>query len=305
MSPALVNGSGGGGGGSTGALTLRRGPIAAEFQGPGPAAVALPSTIGKSTSESTKGRAPAFSFGIRHNPGKTSLGPGPGQYNVARLHHKGKDDGPAPSISGRPKESKHDITPAPGDYNPEKGGKFIGESSPSFTFGAKVKDERKDNLPDTHNLFSIVAMSSRHDVVAAESINLLNSFFVWALFCVGDSCRVVPRDAIPRPAPNAYSLPPALGTGLAPAFSISGRGKSPIDERVLNPGPGAYESGNQDKYKARSPSYSISSRTNIPTDQTQKPGPGAHSPEKIKQESSPAHTFGVKHSPYLGKLKGL
>lgn len=46
MSPALVNGSGGGGGGSTGALTLRRGPIAAEFQGPGPAAVALPSTIG-------------------------------------------------------------------------------------------------------------------------------------------------------------------------------------------------------------------------------------------------------------------
>ncbi|XP_045026597.1 outer dense fiber protein 3-B isoform X2 [Daphnia magna] len=251
MSPALVNGSGGGGGGSTGALTLRRGPIAAEFQGPGPAAVALPSTIGKSTSESTKGRAPAFSFGIRHNPGKTSLGPGPGQYNVARLHHK--DDGPAPSISGRPKESKHDITPAPGDYNPEKGGKFVGESSPSFTFGAKVKDERKDNLP----------------------------------------------------APNAYSLPPALGTGLAPAFSISGRGKLPIDERVLNPGPGAYESGNQDKYKARSPSYSISSRTNIPTDQTQKPGPGAHSPEKIKQESSPAHTFGVKHSPYLGKLKGL
>lgn len=190
-----------------------------------------------------------------------------------------------------------------------------------------------------------------------------------------------------RAAPNAYSLPPALGTGLAPAFSISGRGKSPIDERVLNPGPGAYESGNQDKYKARSPSYSISSRTNIPTDQTQKPGPGAHSPEKvrltlfklhlsqtfflsrkllnpdplflplkpihpypsvftelappnsldrnnstftasnsscsaapcfcisflfdryhqiqIKQESSPAHTFGMKHSPYLGKLKGL
>lgn len=112
----------------------------------------------------------------------------------------------------------------------------------------------------------------------------MKSFFVWAIFCIGDSCRATPRDAILllRPAPNAYSLPPALGTGLAPAFSISGRGKSPIDERVLNPGPGAYESGNQDKYKARSPSYSISSRTNIPTDQTQKPGPGAHSPEKVR-----------------------
>lgn len=53
MSPALVNGSGGGGGGSTGALTLRRGPIAAEFQGPGPAAVSLPSTIGKNNNNST------------------------------------------------------------------------------------------------------------------------------------------------------------------------------------------------------------------------------------------------------------
>lgn len=258
MSPALVNGHVGGGGGSANAggglysSTQRRGPIAAEFQGPGPAAVALPSTIGKNSSESTKGRAPAFSFGVRYNQGRTTLGPGPGQYNVARLHHKGKDDGPAPSLSGRPKEEKKEITPAPGAYSPEKGEKFVSESAPSFTFGAKVKSDRQDNLP----------------------------------------------------APNAYSLPPALGTGLAPAFSISGRGKSPMDERVLNPGPGAYESGNPDKYKFRSPSYSISSRTNIPTDQTQKPGPGAHSPEKIKLESSPAHTFGVKHSPYLGKLKG-
>ena len=82
-------------------------------------------------------------------------------------------------------------------------------------------------------------------------------------------------------APNAYSLPPALGTGLSPAFSMSGRGKVPVDERVLNPGPGQYESGCPDQYKARSPSYSISGRTHIPTDQTQKPGPGAHSPEKV------------------------
>lgn len=52
MSPALVNGHVGSGGGSTGAFALsqRRGPIAAEFQGPGPAAVALPSTIGKKPS---------------------------------------------------------------------------------------------------------------------------------------------------------------------------------------------------------------------------------------------------------------
>lgn len=52
--PALVNGTGGGSGnvGSAGGgpfgSSHRRGPIAAEFQGPGPAAVALPSTIGTS-----------------------------------------------------------------------------------------------------------------------------------------------------------------------------------------------------------------------------------------------------------------
>ena len=54
--PALVNGTGGGSGnvGSAGGgpfgSSHRRGPIAAEFQGPGPAAVALPSTIGTSSS---------------------------------------------------------------------------------------------------------------------------------------------------------------------------------------------------------------------------------------------------------------
>lgn len=34
-----------------------------------------------------------------------------------------------------------------GAYSPEKGEKFVGESSPSFTFGAKAKGERQDNLP--------------------------------------------------------------------------------------------------------------------------------------------------------------
>ena len=43
MSPALTNGNPHS---ATFAPSQRRGPIAAEFQGPGPAAVALPSTIG-------------------------------------------------------------------------------------------------------------------------------------------------------------------------------------------------------------------------------------------------------------------
>ena len=34
-----------------------------------------------------------------------------------------------------------------GAYSPEKGEKFVAEKSPSFTFGAKVKSDRHDNLP--------------------------------------------------------------------------------------------------------------------------------------------------------------
>ena len=60
---------------------------------------------------------------------------------------QGKDDGPAPSLSGRPRESKQDFTPAPGAYSPEKGIKFVNESSPSYTFGAKVQNEKPDNKP--------------------------------------------------------------------------------------------------------------------------------------------------------------
>jgi len=46
--------------------TKRRGPIAAEFQGPGPAAIGLPSLFGNiNIKESSKARAPAYTFGNR------------------------------------------------------------------------------------------------------------------------------------------------------------------------------------------------------------------------------------------------
>ena len=47
------------------------------------------------------------------------------------------------------------------------------------------------------------------------------------------------------------------------------------------PGPGAYSWGSPDVYRYRSPIYSITARNSIPGDSTMKPGPGAHSPEKV------------------------
>lgn len=44
---------------------------------------------GTNVLESKTGRAPAFSFGARHNGKLDSAGPGPGQYNVTGLSAKG------------------------------------------------------------------------------------------------------------------------------------------------------------------------------------------------------------------------
>lgn len=46
---------------------------------------------GKRTSESKTERAPAFSFGARHNGKLDTIGPGPGQYNITGLSAKGKN----------------------------------------------------------------------------------------------------------------------------------------------------------------------------------------------------------------------
>ncbi|GLG92704.1 uncharacterized protein GBIM_00314 [Gryllus bimaculatus] len=111
------------------------------------------------------------------------------------------------------------------------------------------------------------------------------------------------------PAPNVYNIPTVLGATKegnkkqAPAFTISGRQKEKMDDRINNPGPGSYNDAKADNYKIKSPAYSISSRYQMPQDPTPKPGPGAHSPEKVRLDTIPAHTFGIKHSQYMGVLK--
>ncbi|ODM95133.1 Outer dense fiber protein 3 [Orchesella cincta] len=107
------------------------------------------------------------------------------------------------------------------------------------------------------------------------------------------------------PAPNAYNVPSVLGSNQegtmqkAPSYSISGRGKDAIDPRVANPGPGKYEAGSMDAMKQKAPAFSLSTRTQLPSDDTKKPGPGAYSAEKVNLNLAPAHSFGIKHSPYI------
>ena len=49
------------------------------------------------------------------------------------------------------------------------------------------------------------------------------------------------------------------------------------------PGPAAHDTVIPDRYNNRNaaPKYSMTSRNHMPGDASQKPGPGAHSPEKV------------------------
>jgi len=190
--------------------TKRRGPIAAEFQGPGPAAIGLPSLFGNiNIKESSKQRAPAYTFGNRHERKHESSTPAPNAYNTSRLNPRGKDEPVAPSLHIKPKDPKQFVTPAPGAYNPDGADKDVKESAPKYSFGIKTKDGK-------------------------------------------------PREV---PAPNAYTISKSKD---APCYSLASRPKDA--KKYVTPAPGAYEA--------------------------------------VVVDDAPKHAFGIKHSPYIGALKG-
>lgn len=55
---------------------------------------------------------------------------------------------------------------------------------------------------------------------------------------------------------------------------------------IQTPGPGTYNTTEPSLYKDKSPHYSMTSRNVMPGDTTQKPGPGAHSPENVRTDFS-------------------
>ncbi len=50
---------------------------------------------------------------------------------------------------------------------------------------------------------------------------------------------------------------------------------------LQTPGPGTYVTTDPSQYKNKAPLYSLGARRELPGDGTRKPGPGAHSPEKV------------------------
>ncbi|OBS70896.1 hypothetical protein A6R68_00565, partial [Neotoma lepida] len=87
------------------------------------------------------------------------------------------------------------------------------------------------------------------------------------------------------PGPAAYMLPVVMGPHTTP-------------------GPAAYRQTDVQVTKFKAPQYTMAARVEPPGDKTLKPGPGAHSPEKVflNKPCAPIVTFGIKHSDYMTPL---
>ncbi|XP_050672613.1 outer dense fiber protein 3-like isoform X7 [Leptidea sinapis] len=127
-------------------------------------------------------------------------------------------------------------------------------------------------------------------------------------FSIGLRVRV-PQASINSPAPNVYSMPPVLGEAregskrAPPAFSITGRGKT-SEPKYPMPGPGTYTTDKASAVIVRKPpAYTMAPRREIKPPTATVPGPGVYCPEKVcvNLPWAPAHTFGIRHSPFAGQ----
>nr|XP_046250081.1 outer dense fiber protein 3-B [Scatophagus argus] len=125
------------------------------------------------------------------------------------------------------------------------------------------------------------------------------------------SGRIKERSSGQMPGPSSYTLPPVLGsktvmTPAAPSYSLCGRSKSGSFHEDLKktPGPAAYKVVDPCIYQKKPPQYSMKGRNFVPGENTQKPGPGAHSPERVilTRPKAPSFTFGLRHSQYISPL---
>ncbi|CAI8004130.1 Outer dense fiber protein 3 [Geodia barretti] len=117
------------------------------------------------------------------------------------------------------------------------------------------------------------------------------------------------RDA--NPSPNTYTLPTLLGERVpykpsSACYSMAKRLKAGdfAADYAKTPGPARYDSVSAELTQPRRPSYSIQARQFMPGDPTQKPGPGAHCPERcnVTKRQAPAYSLGIRHSEFVCPL---
>ncbi|XP_050728559.1 outer dense fiber protein 3-like isoform X6 [Eriocheir sinensis] len=306
--------------------TKRRGPIAAEFSSPGPAAIALKSSIGTGGAAVSRHRAPAFTMASRHEMKLDKAGPGPGQYNVTGLSNKaGKDEPVAASMHIRPKDPKMYVTPAPCDYSPDKAEAKVVESSPCFSFGIKVENGRASDAPapNSYNIPSLLGSTKEGSKHSAPSFTMsarareeedkmkvpgpgsYNEAMVDKYktikspsFSMGQR-TTIPSDHTMKPGPGAHC--PEKYNDHGPAFTMAPRLEDGGDKMKV-PGPGAYEAGDLNMCREKLPAFTMAPRTTLPGDNTPRPAPNAYAPEKY-HDSGPCFTMAQRLDDGGDKMK--
>lgn len=224
-------------------------------------------------------------------------GPGAGKYqpNMAPTWKKAS----AYSFGDRPKFdiSKIDDSPGPKYAVDETLTTKGAVRNPKFSLSGRHKDAIPFNTPGpgSYQIEKCAVPGERRS----------------SAFVMGMRTRYKKHDQ--TPAPSQYSLPATLGSKLTTsnmkgsrAFGFNSKPKKGGYDEDLGktPGPSNYALHDDNKTRKKQPHMSISSRTYIPGDPTQKPGPGAHSPEKvvIHKPKGPAFAIGTKHSDFTTPL---
>ncbi|XP_041795621.1 outer dense fiber protein 3-B [Chelmon rostratus] len=225
-----------------------RGPIAALYGSPGPK-YTLPGLTGASKHDPTKYKAPAFSFGTRHNQTNYNCSPGP-QYLIPTTRH-GRSGAPAFSLGSRWKEPESFTSPGPGKYSPERADKQICHSAPAFSLSGRGKDIRGCETPGpaTYTLPPVLGPKTMTTPTAPSY-----------LICGRRKTGSFLEDLQKTPGPAAYKVvDPCIYSQKPPQCSMIGRNYPP-SKTTETPGPAAYYPEKVTFTRAKAPGFSFGVR---------------------------------------------
>lgn len=229
-------------------------------------------------------------------------GPGPGRYALPtttgyQKHDFTKRCYPAYSFGTRLDNSmfSSDCSPGPGYKIDPRITRAGVDGTPSYSMLGRQRDQHtfKTPAPGAYSPEKVHPQGERHAPV----------------YSMGKRTRYRKRDS--SPSPNSYTLPALLGPRVpsknsSASYSMTARAKTGgfSEDLAKTPGPGRYRTVDPSVTKRKDPCYSMLTRNFMPGDSTQKPGPGAHSPEKvyINKPSPPKFSLGIRHSEFITPL---
>jgi len=229
-------------------------------------------------------------------------GPGPGRYGLpstvgSRGHDFTKSKKPSYSFGQRLDNSmfSKDVSPGPKYYIDPRMSKVGPEGQPKYSILGRQPDPNSFKTPGPGAYYT-EKIHPPHLRIAPR-------------YSMSARTRLRKRDS--NPSPNAYCLPNVV-TGRSPykhsspSYTLRSRtgGQSFSDDLAKTPGPAQYKVVAPTTYKRCPPRYSLSARCFMPGDSTQKPGPGAHYPERsyTSLHRGRTSTMGIRHSEFITPL---